>query len=170
VRCCLLILIVACTPAQRPIVEIAPASSNAPIAVASANDPSPAKKPPARCTSDLLLVQLEPETPTCTVYGLQVGAKGILEGQCNGQGKATARFGLDVVFEGDVTEGHFHLSRTFTTQVGDGCEWRFTETLISMVPTQLAFEYSEEITQAGTKCYRPCGAIGTVSILNQRPL
>lgn len=155
----------ACTPAQRPIVEVAPASSNvAPVASAATSLPQSIDPSPKSCASELVVGDVTPETPTCTIYGLQPGVRGILQAQCNGHGQATARFGMETPFEGTVVDGKFDLSRQFVKPVGDGCEWRFTETLVSLGPGFLAFEYSEEITQNNGQCYRPCGAVGTVKI------
>ena len=115
------------------------------------------------CSHEIRLVDLDPETSTCTVYGLDVGAQGVLEGPCHGSGPALARFGTDTTFTGVLQNGAYRLQHQFTRPIADGCEWRFTETITGS-GKRLTLEYAEEITRAGPKCYSPCGAIGEIEV------
>jgi hypothetical protein len=136
-----------------------------PLAMASATGSLPSASAPTSfgCSREIQLVDLEPETPTCTVYGLDVGARGVLEGPCHGNGPALARFGTDTTFTGTLQNGTYALQHRFTRPIGDGCEWRFSET-ITGTGKHLVLEYSEEITRSGPNCYRPCGAQGEIEV------
>jgi hypothetical protein len=125
--------------------------------------PIASARPENECSHEIELVDLTPETPTCTIYGLAPGARGILEGPCKGSGRALARFGLQTTFSGFVVDGKYQLEHVFTEPVGDGCEWKFSER-IGGSGKQLTFVYGEEITQTGPKCYHPCGALGTIEV------
>src|SRR5439155_421681 len=82
------------------------------------------------------------------VDGLAAGVQGLLEAPCQGNGPAMARFGIDTTFTGAVEGGTFHLEREWTQPIGDGCEWRFAETIAGTLQ-QLKVVYRERITQSG---------------------
>ena len=157
-----LLLLVACNPGVRPYEVAIPPAPSAPVVMASAT-PAPAASSTSECSREIVVVDLEPETPTCTVYGLPVGARGLLEGPCHGNGMALARFGVETTFTGRVSSGKYELEHQFSQPIGDGCEWRFTQKLAG-TDRRLTLTYEEEITKSGPKCYRPCGAVGDVEV------
>lgn len=160
----LAILLFACTPEARPYIEVAPPIASAPLVVPSATGALASSAPrPGECTRAIRVARVDPETPTCTVYGLSAGVEGLLEGPCQGSGPAMARFGIDITFTGTLQNGTYRLDREWTEPIGDGCEWRFNET-ITGTTAHLTVAYRERITQSGPKCYHPCGAIGEIEV------
>lgn len=159
------VLLLGCTPDARPFADTPPPVASAPLVMASATGTLPAASAPSsfECSHEIHVVDLEPETATCQVYGLNTGAGGVLEGPCHGDGPVLARFGADTTFTGRLERGTYHLQHQFTQAIGDGCEWRFTET-ITGTGKHLTLEYGEEITRAGPQCYRPCGAVGEIEV------
>lgn len=160
----LALLIFGCTPEARPFIEVAPPLASAPIVVASASFAAPSSSAHGPdCSRTIRVADVDPETPTCTVYGLAAGVEGLLEMPCQGRGPAMARFGADKTFVGQSNNGNVRLEREWSEPIGDGCEWRFTETITGS-GHRLSLVYRERITQVTGKCYRPCGAIGEIEV------
>jgi hypothetical protein len=161
----LALLLFACTPEARPFIDVAPPVASAPLVVPSATGAlASASAHSGECTRSIRVLHVDPETPTCTVYGLATGVEGLLEAPCQGNGPAMARFGIDITFTGTVQNGAVHLEREWTQPIGDGCEWRFNEAITGS-GSHLTVVYRERITQqSGSKCYYPCGAIGELEV------
>ena len=158
-----LLLIFGCTPEARPFIEVAPPLASAPMVVASASAAPSSSAHGPDCSRTIRVADVDPETPTCTVYGLAVGVEGLLEMPCQGSGPAMARFGVDKTFTGQSNNGTVRLEREWTEPIGDSCEWRFTETITGS-GQHLSLDYRERLTQSGAKCYRPCGATGVIEV------
>lgn len=155
----------ACTPAMRPLTEVAipPPTTTAPPPIATA---APAAAEPSRgeCARRLRVAAIAGETPTCEVHGLAVGAAATLSLPCAGPGDAAADFGAGQAFRGTTDGVRVVLRSVSTVEFADGCTWRFTQQIEgALAEHRLQLEYEEEIVD-GDECYRPCGAAGTVTV------
>lgn len=158
-------LLAECTPAMRPLAEIAvpppAATASPPIATAA---PAPAAPPSGQCERRLRVASIAGDTPTCEVHGLAVGATATLSLPCAAAGDAAADFGGGQVFRG-TTDGVQVVLRSVTTvQLQDGCTWQFTQQIAGApAERRLVLEYEEEIVD-GDECFGPCGAGGAITV------
>lgn len=127
--------------------------------------------PQATCTKRIRLITVQPETPTCQVYGLAPGAEGTIQYPCTGSGIAQAHLAPpngdeDETFDfsGSSTSGSMHLSNDHSEDIGDRCKWKFFQEIDGTIE-RLHFRYHEQI-ESGSGCYRPCGAVGDFEIVH----